>query len=58
MEPKLIQKNKEVNETMKHISVEKEQVGKKEVLVAQDELVANEKAEAATTLKNDCNEKL
>jgi hypothetical protein len=33
MEPKLILKNKEVDETMKNIGIEKEIVGKQEVLV-------------------------
>ena len=57
-QPQETEETKEVEETMKTMSVEKKKVEEQEILVGQDEAVAQEKAEQADKLKATCSERL
>eukprot|EP01135_Chromosphaera_perkinsii_P007265 Nk52_evm73s745 gene=Nk52_evmTU73s745 len=54
LQPELIKTSAETVEIMKQVEIETAEVDAKAKLVAEDEAVANEKADAATAIKTEC----
>lgn len=58
LQPKLVVAQKEVDEVMKVIEVDSVEVAKTEKIVKADEAVANEQANAAKAIKDECDKEL